>query len=145
MSPLPVHLVTPWAQAELLVLTQDVGWNPAFHLLFADRSEDRVAPGTSRHRPIHTQIQVAQQLSHLLVESGSECGLVCGLMRIDEVNGELGIDLPENDDYETVAGFILCQLRRIPVEGEQLHHGDVEITVQETKGPKIEKVLIAKR
>jgi len=79
-----------------------------------------------------------------LVEIDAHTAQVDGLMRIDEVNGELGIDLPENDDYETVAGFILHQLRRIPVEGEQLHHGDVEITVQEMKGPKIEKVLIAK-
>ncbi len=67
-----------------------------------------------------------------------------GLMRIDEVNEERGIQLPEDDNYETVAGFILYQLRHIPQEGEQFHYDDCSITVQEMKGPKIEKVLITK-
>jgi putative hemolysin len=69
---------------------------------------------------------------------------VDGLMRIDEVNHELGVELPKDDSYETVAGFVLYQLRHIPQEGEQFHCGDLNITVQEMKGPKIEKVLIAK-
>lgn len=80
-----------------------------------------------------------------LVEIDADTAQVDGLIRVDEVNEELGIDLPENDRYETVAGFILYQLRHIPVEGELLHYGDIDITVQEMKGPKIEKVLIARK
>jgi putative hemolysin len=69
---------------------------------------------------------------------------VDGLMRIDEVNSELGTSLPEDDNYDTVAGFVLYQLRRIPEEGEQLRHGDIQLTVEEMKGPKIEKLLITR-
>jgi len=78
----------------------------------------------------------------LLVEVDEHTIRVDGLMRIDEVNRELGIQLPEDDHYDTVAGLILYQLRRIPKEGEELHYGDARITVQEMKGPKIEEVLI---
>jgi CBS domain containing-hemolysin-like protein len=67
-----------------------------------------------------------------------------GLMRIDELNRELGTSLPEDDSYDTIAGFVLCQLRRIPEEGEKLSRANCELTVQEMKGPKIEKLLIKK-
>ncbi len=79
-----------------------------------------------------------------LVEIDEHTMQIDALMRIDEVNERLGIELPEDDHYETVAGFILYQLRHIPEEGEQFHHGELDITVQEMKGPKIEKVLITK-
>jgi CBS domain containing-hemolysin-like protein len=52
--------------------------------------------------------------------------------------------LPEDDDYDTIAGFVLHQLRRIPEEGEQLSYGDVQLTIQEMKGRKIEKLLITR-
>lgn len=78
----------------------------------------------------------------LLVEVDEHTVQVDGLVRIDEVNTELGIALPEDDNYDTVAGFVLYQLRRIPEEGEKLSYGDVELTVEEMKGPKIGKLLI---
>ena len=41
-----------------------------------------------------------------------------GLLRPDEVEDLTGIDLPEHEDYDTVAGLVLRQLGRIPVAGE---------------------------
>jgi len=78
----------------------------------------------------------------LLVEIDEQTVQVHGLMRIDEVNRELGIALPEAAHYDTIAGFVLYQLRCIPQEGEHLSYGDMELTVLDMKGPKIEKVLI---
>jgi putative hemolysin len=63
-------------------------------------------------------------------------------LRVDEVNEELGLRLPERDDYETVAGFILYRLRHIPEEGEQFRYGNLKMTVTKMKGPKIERVQI---
>ncbi len=64
--------------------------------------------------------------------------------RVDEINEELHLNLPEADDYETVAGFILHNLRRIPKEGEHIKYSNLLLTVTAMKGPKIEKVLITK-
>jgi putative hemolysin len=63
-------------------------------------------------------------------------------LRVDEINEELGLHLPEREDYETVAGFILYLLRYIPKEGEQVRYGNLRITVTRMKGPKIERVQI---
>jgi CBS domain containing-hemolysin-like protein len=63
-------------------------------------------------------------------------------LRIDEVNEQLDLDLPEGEHYETVAGLILSQLQRIPAVGDVLHHEDLELKVTRMKGPKIERVQI---
>lgn len=65
-------------------------------------------------------------------------------MRVDEANDWLRLPLPESDYYETVAGFILYRLGRIPREGDKLRYGGWCITVSQMKGPKIEKVLISR-
>lgn len=44
--------------------------------------------------------------------------LLSGLLRPDEVEDLTGIDLPEHDDYDTVAGLVLQVLGRIPRVGE---------------------------
>lgn len=68
---------------------------------------------------------------------------VDGGKRIDHVNEEMNIKLPEGD-YETIAGFIMDALGRIPEEGAQLKYQNITLTVTEMKGVKIEKVLIIK-
>jgi len=67
---------------------------------------------------------------------------VDALLRVDEVNDQLGLDLPEGEEYETVAGLILYRLQHIPTEGEVLRCRGAELKVTQMKGPKIEKVQI---
>ena len=67
-----------------------------------------------------------------------------GSMRIDEVNTEMGLDLPEGEDYETVAGFILSLLGHIPRRNEQLRYHNMKIVITEMKGQKIEKILLTR-
>ncbi len=64
-----------------------------------------------------------------------------GGMRIDDVNEALGLSLPEGE-YETVAGFILHQLGRIPDEGDQLRYNGLRIVITEMKGLRIERLII---
>ena len=42
-----------------------------------------------------------------------------GLLRPDEVEDLTGVELPEGEDYDTVAGLVLQVLGRIPAKGEQ--------------------------
>jgi putative hemolysin len=67
-----------------------------------------------------------------------------GSMRIDEVNEEMELNLPEGEDYETVAGFILSLLGHIPRRNEQLRYKGLKIVITEMKGLKIEKILLTK-
>ncbi len=67
-----------------------------------------------------------------------------GSMRIDEVNTEMELDLPEGEDYETVAGFILSLLGHIPKRNEQLRYRDLKVVITEMRGLKIEKILLTR-
>jgi CBS domain containing-hemolysin-like protein len=42
-----------------------------------------------------------------------------GLLRPDEVEDITGVSLPENEDYDTIAGLVLRELGRIPAAGDQ--------------------------
>jgi CBS domain containing-hemolysin-like protein len=66
------------------------------------------------------------------------------LMQVEEANELLGIHLPESEEYETIAGYILHILRRIPREGDQLKVENVKLTVVAMDGPRIEKVLVTR-
>jgi putative hemolysin len=66
-----------------------------------------------------------------------------GSMRIEEVNEEMELELPEGD-YETVAGFILDLLGRIPKRGEQLKYKDLKLVITKMRGVKIEEILLTK-
>jgi len=67
-----------------------------------------------------------------------------GSMRIEEANEEMKLDLPEGEDYETVAGFILSLLGHIPRRHEQLRYDGLKMVITEMKGLKIEKILLTK-
>ena len=66
-----------------------------------------------------------------------------GGMSIDELNEELGIDVP-GGDYETIAGFVLDVLGHIPAPGEQLERDNLKIEVTEMNGLKIEEVRLTR-
>ena len=59
-----------------------------------------------------------------------------GSMRIEEVNEEMELELPEGD-YETVAGFVLHLLGHIPKTNEQLRYKNLKLVITEMRGLKI--------
>jgi CBS domain containing-hemolysin-like protein len=52
--------------------------------------------------------------------------IVSGLLRPDEVREATGLDLPEHEDYDTVAGLLVQRLGRIPRRGDEV---DIELPV----------------
>ncbi len=64
--------------------------------------------------------------------------------RIDDINEELDLNLPEHDEYETLAGFLLYLLHRVPEPGTEITWEGLHFTVLQMKGPKIEQVRIAR-
>jgi len=68
---------------------------------------------------------------------------VDGGMRIEEVNQEMDVELPEGD-YETVAGFMLSRLGHIPRTGEQLRYKGLKLVITKMRGKKIEEILLTK-
>lgn len=68
---------------------------------------------------------------------------VLGRAHIDEINTRLEIDLPEDDDYETIGGLILTRLGRVPEPGEEMEFdGNIRVTILDATLRTIEKVRV---
>jgi putative hemolysin len=66
-----------------------------------------------------------------------------GGMRLTEANEEMELGLPEGD-YETVAGFVLTLMGRIPRQGEQIKYKNLKIVITKMDAVKIEEILVVK-
>ena len=53
-----------------------------------------------------------------LIPAGDRRWQMSGRYRVDDLNAHLDVGLPEDDDYDTVAGFLLKRFGRIPKAGE---------------------------
>lgn len=60
-----------------------------------------------------------------------------GRAEIDELNEHFGLNLPESDDYHTLAGFILDSLESMPVQGETYDIGGIRVKVVKMTASKI--------
>lgn len=67
---------------------------------------------------------------------------VDGRVMMDDLNESTAWDLPESEDYETVAGYVLFHTGVIPEEGQQLTIGDAEIEILKASNRKIESIRI---
>lgn len=70
--------------------------------------------------------------------------LLAGYMQADEMAEHLGIDLPESRDYETVAGYILSHLHRLPATGECVDAQGYRFEVVDLDGRRIDKVIASR-
>jgi putative hemolysin len=71
--------------------------------------------------------------------------LISGTLSADAMAEQLGIDLPEDRDYATAAGFALSVLRRIPDTGEHFDHGDWRFEIVDMDGRRVDKLLASAR
>lgn len=67
---------------------------------------------------------------------------VDGRYRIDELNAHLPLNLPENGDYDTVAGFVLAHMGRVPTVGETFESHNARFTALAATPTHIQRVGI---
>ncbi|THE65070.1 HlyC/CorC family transporter [Salinadaptatus halalkaliphilus] len=70
--------------------------------------------------------------------------LVRGEVNIEDVNEALEIDLPEGEEFETIAGFIFNRAGRLVEEGEEITYDGVRITVESVENTRILKARLRK-
>ena len=67
---------------------------------------------------------------------------VQGEVNIDEVNEMLGIDLPEGEEFETLAGFVFNRAGRLVEEGEEIEFDGVQIRIERVDNTRIMKARV---
>ncbi len=70
--------------------------------------------------------------------------IIDGRLSVEEARESLGLDIPESDEYETVAGWLLMELGRIPASGEQLRVGDLLVSVEGVRRRRISRLRVCR-
>lgn len=68
--------------------------------------------------------------------------LVSGWMQADEFEDRIGVPIPKDAKFETVAGFVLAELNHLPTIGETFVRGPWTFEVVDLDGRRIDKVLV---
>ncbi|MCH7590146.1 HlyC/CorC family transporter [PVC group bacterium] len=81
----------------------------------------------------------------LIKKIESDRMIVKGNLRVADANEILELNLPQDDeDYDTVAGFLLKQMGKIPKKGEKTEYKNLRFTIRRATRLKIVSVLIEK-
>jgi len=77
-----------------------------------------------------------------LVEKDAHSALISGVWEVTAVNEKLGLNLPTNQAYQTIAGFVIHTLGKMPTQGEILLWGELEIEAANVVEGSLETVLL---
>ncbi|MCA8939781.1 MAG: HlyC/CorC family transporter [Planctomycetes bacterium] len=68
--------------------------------------------------------------------------LVDGSCSIQDFEKELGVSFGDVEGIDTVAGLVIREFGKIPVEGESLSFHSLEFTIRRMKGPRVTRIMV---
>ncbi|MGV6815055.1 MAG: hemolysin family protein [Phycisphaerales bacterium] len=97
---------------------------------------------------IQDEYEEPEDQAGVVIDPEKACAEIDARTEIDDANDELeplDIELPESDDYDTVAGFVNTVLGRIPEEGEAFTHDQVRIEILEAEPTRVIRLRVWRR
>lgn len=88
--------------------------------------------------------QEADNEEPAMVEREDGSFLVAGWMAADEFADRIGLAISDDAEFETVAGLVLDEFRRLPLLGEHVVRGGWRFEVIDLDGHRIDKVLVSR-
>ncbi|MBN9316273.1 MAG: HlyC/CorC family transporter [Devosia sp.] len=88
------------------------------------------------------QEEEGDEKAYVTREDGSF--LVSGWMQADEFQAHIGVPVPKDAKFETVAGYVLSELNHLPQVGEVFERGQWRFEVMDLDGRRIDKVLVTR-
>ncbi|WP_410210917.1 hemolysin family protein [Aquirhabdus sp.] len=88
---------------------------------------------------------VSQHQEEQVVQRDENSWLVDGVTPIEDVKHALGIaEFPDEENYETIAGFIMYMLRKIPKRTDFVEFGEFKFEVVDIDNYKIDQLLVTR-
>jgi magnesium and cobalt transporter len=63
-------------------------------------------------------------------------------LHVDEVNDLMGANLPEDEDYDTIGGFLMAQFASVPEQDQELRDDGLLLRVLESNSRRVHRVLL---
>ena len=88
---------------------------------------------------------ISHQGEELIIQRDNSSWLVDGLKPVVELAKVLEIEeFPEQSHYETVAGFLIYTMKRLPKRAEFINFGGYKFEVVDVEGVKVEQLLVTR-
>ncbi|WP_462148059.1 polyamine export protein PaeA [Pseudoalteromonas gelatinilytica] len=88
---------------------------------------------------------ITHQGEELIIKRDNSSWLVDGLTPVVELAKVLEIEeFPEQSHYETVAGFLIYTMKRLPKRAEFINYGGYKFEVVDVEGVKVEQLLVTR-
>jgi CBS domain containing-hemolysin-like protein len=88
---------------------------------------------------------VSPQIEEQIIQRDSNSWLVDGITTVGDVMRVLGIEsFPDDDYYETIAGFMMYVLRKVPRRTDFIIHGGFKFEVVDIDNYKIDQLLVTR-
>lgn len=68
--------------------------------------------------------------------------IVQAQMDLEEVNELLSLELPLAEDYQTLGGFMIFRMQKIPAVGESYLYNTYELTLVSAEGPRLHQIQV---
>ncbi len=68
--------------------------------------------------------------------------LISGLMRPDEIAEAIGLVVPDDSAYQTLGGYLMARLGRVPEVGDAVRLPGAELTVERMDGRRVDRVRV---
>ncbi|MEO1761083.1 MAG: hemolysin family protein [Cyanobacteria bacterium J06629_18] len=78
----------------------------------------------------------------LIKELDHQTFLVQAQINLEDLNEVLELSLPLTKEYQTLGGFMLYQLQKIPIVGESFRYKNIEFTVASVTGPRLQQIQL---
>lgn len=125
-------LLTLRQQGMQLAVVEDEYGGTAGIVTLEDVIEEIVGEVSDEHDRARTQVVRRRDGSYLLP----------GLMRPDEVAESIGLQVPEDPAYETIAGFLMARLGRVPQAGDVVRLPGAELSVERMDRRRVDRVRV---
>lgn len=88
---------------------------------------------------IRDEYDVEEPLIHSIDENRA---IVSARMSVDDLNEHMHLDIPESEEYDTIAGFVFDLFGRQPQEGEVISWSNLDFVVTEVDSGRLQKIEV---
>ncbi|MCU0551343.1 MAG: CNNM domain-containing protein [Leptolyngbya sp. Prado105] len=88
------------------------------------------------------RITAKDQHQDALVPKDAYSILLAGTVEVRQLNEQFDLGLPVSDAYRTIAGFMIHHFARVPMTGDRIQWGELELEATRVVENQVEKILL---
>ena len=77
-----------------------------------------------------------------LVHNDAHSASIAGSLDLPTINEKLGLNLPIQKAYTTLAGFMIHQLGRVPIQGDRIQWSELELEAVRVTDDRVETIVL---